>query len=241
MKIPPDIKEKKSWLLTFNDLITLLLTFFVLIISLSSLNVEKVMMLGDSLRTFLGREKDAPEKVIIFEPFVTPSIDQDIEKEKARRAKEGIKPTVPRQTEGLSRFIDGVRQIPDMKTREVNGNLYLSLPESFLFSPGSAKISDHRKDDMARLAVLLKEAPGEIVVAGHTDNVPIKGGPYRSNWELSTARAVNLVKFLIDHGIDPERLSAVGYGDAKPVASNDLAEGRAQNRRVELLILFKEM
>ena len=75
-----------------------------------------------------------------------------------------------------------------------------------------------------------------IAVEGNTDNVPIKGGAFPSNWELSTARASGVVRFLISGGVDPERLSAIGYADLRPIASNETAAGRALNRRVEIVL-----
>lgn len=113
----------------------------------------------------------------------------------------------------------------------------ITLPDSLLFDSGSAELKPQSKEILTKLAEKLKGMPNKISVEGHTDNVPIRSDKIRSNWELSTLRALSVVHFLIETGISPDRLSATGYGEYRNIADNNTAEGRAKNRRVEIVLL----
>jgi chemotaxis protein MotB len=111
------------------------------------------------------------------------------------------------------------------------------VSDRVLFEPGQADLRSEGREVVDKLAAAIGRLPNKLTVEGHTDNVPISGR-YASNWELSTARATTVLRELIErHGISPARLSAAGYADERPLATNDTAEGRAANRRVELVVL----
>ena len=132
---------------------------------------------------------------------------------------------------------------PEIKRREVSMSmrregLVVSLKEMGFFDSGSAVIRPGSLDAIGRLAEVLKRRPEYLRVEGHTDNVPIHTARFANNWELSTARATELIEILItQYGIPPSHLSAAGYGEFHPVASNATADGRAQNRRLDVVIL----
>jgi chemotaxis protein MotB len=109
-------------------------------------------------------------------------------------------------------------------------------PETF-FSIGSAKLNPGTVSVLQSLVGLLQPFPNDIIIEGHTDNIPIRGGAYRSNWELSVARAVGVVNFFTAGGIDPKQLIAAGYGEFHPARPNDSEENRARNRRIEITIV----
>jgi chemotaxis protein MotB len=109
-------------------------------------------------------------------------------------------------------------------------------PETF-FSIGSAKLNPGTVSVLESLVGLLQPFPNDIIIEGHTDNIPIRGGAYRSNWELSVARAVGVVNFFTAGGIDPKQLIAAGYGEFHPARPNDSEENRARNRRIEITIV----
>lgn len=113
----------------------------------------------------------------------------------------------------------------------------ITLPDALLFDSGRAELKPQSKEVLAKLAEKLKGIPNRISVEGHTDNVPIRSETIRSNWELSTLRALSVVHFLIETGISPDRLSATGYGEYRNIADNSTPEGRAKNRRVEIVLL----
>ena len=119
------------------------------------------------------------------------------------------------------------------------GSLVIVLSDDILFDSGKAEIKKEAYVVLDKLSVILiEELPTKnIGIAGHTDNVPIRFSPWASNWELSTARATSVLHYLVDVGVAPQRLSAIGYGEHRPVASNETSAGRAKNRRVEISIL----
>jgi chemotaxis protein MotB len=119
--------------------------------------------------------------------------------------------------------------------------LQIELNDSILFSSGGVETSAQAQIIFTEIANILKNYENPIQVEGFTDNVPIKNTRYPTNWELSSARATEIVKFLASKGVAPERLAAVGYGEFQPLASNDTEAGRAQNRRVAVMVAKRKM
>lgn len=118
------------------------------------------------------------------------------------------------------------------------GRLVLNLPQDILFRPGRAEVGDDGEDALSEIATVLADLTDRrFQVEGHTDNVPISTSRFPSNWELSAARAMSVVKLLVEGGMAPEQLSGAGYGEYAPRASNESAEGRALNRRIEIVLL----
>ena len=114
----------------------------------------------------------------------------------------------------------------------------IALTHNIIFDSGSIVLKEEAKKALSKLAEAIKGLPNSIVVEGHTDNVPVSGSRIRSNWDLSAMRAFSVIKYMMDEeGIDPERLAAYGYGEFKPVASNDTEAGREENRRIEISII----
>jgi chemotaxis protein MotB len=118
------------------------------------------------------------------------------------------------------------------------GRMVLELPNDILFDSGKTEVKPAGKSALADVAKVLRGLPGRTFqVAGHTDNVKIQSARYPSNWELSTARAVEVTKLLVDGGMDPKMLSAAGYGEWDPAADNASPDGRAKNRRIEITLV----
>ena len=128
-------------------------------------------------------------------------------------------------------------RLSDFGVRVTSRQVRLTLPNPVLFGEGSARLSPDAGAVLAPLARLFSECSNPILVEGHTDDVRIVGGRFRSNWELSAARSFAVVEFLIAQGLEPERFQARGYGEYKPAASNLTAEGRGQNRRIEISLI----
>jgi chemotaxis protein MotB len=124
------------------------------------------------------------------------------------------------------------------------GRLTVTIADSFLFDPGKAEVKKGGREILGKVVSILKDVSDKSIrIEGHTDNVQISRAlaqRYPTNWELSAARAINVARFLQDHGIDPGILSAVAFGEWKPVATNDTAEGKAKNRRIEIILVPKE-
>jgi len=126
----------------------------------------------------------------------------------------------------------------EMDVNEFEVKVTLNLPR--FFSTGSAELNSDILIALQSLVDPLKKFPNDIIVEGHTDNVPIAGGQYRSNWELSIARAVSVIDFLIEKGLPPKQLVSAGYGEYHPAYLNDSEENRAKNRRIDMLIVRKQ-
>jgi chemotaxis protein MotB len=127
-----------------------------------------------------------------------------------------------------------------IKLQMMEKGLVITVVGDLLFDSGKAQIRSEAKPLLNKVAEILKDnmAQFNVGIEGHTDNVPIKSSGWKSNWELSTARALSVLHYLLnEQGISPERLSAIGYGEYRPVASNEASDGRKQNRRVEIVIL----
>lgn len=150
-------------------------------------------------------------------------------KEATRQAQQAVNDTLAKTVEA-----EGVTVIPE------EGKLRILLPDALLFESGHAEIRWEGQVVLRSLAVRLNKMPGEIEIQGHTDDRPITGSltqRYPTNWELSTARATSVVRLLIDQAQVPAtRLSGVGYGEHRPIAPNDTPEGRARNRRIEMVV-----
>ncbi len=125
----------------------------------------------------------------------------------------------------------------ELTVRPRNGRLIIALPNDILFDSGSTTLKPAGQKALEKIAAVLATIDDrQFLIAGHTDNVPIKTGRYSSNWELSTERAVNVVTFLVKKGMSPKNLSAAGYSEFDPVASNDTEANKAQNRRIEIVL-----
>jgi chemotaxis protein MotB len=125
-----------------------------------------------------------------------------------------------------------------LKVKIVDGRMVVVLATDILFASGSASLSKDGKAAIAEVAQVLRSIPQRAFqVEGHTDNVPISTAQYPSNWELAAARAINVLKAMVDAGLPAERVSAASFADTRPVATNELSDGKAQNRRIEIIIV----
>jgi len=142
--------------------------------------------------------------------------------------------------ESLSKSLAGEIQSGRIQISELQGKMTVRLAEKVLFPSGSATLAKDGKATLAKVADAFKDLKDRIVrVEGHTDNVPIQSAAFPSNWELSAARAIAVVRFLQGAGVDPGKLAAAGYAEWQPIAPNDTPEGRAQNRRIEISLAAK--
>lgn len=215
--------DGNRWLTTFNDMITLLMVFFVLLFSMGSLDLQRFKHFQNAMQSAMGllnAGRHAPVGVIADQPSMT---DQE------RAAGEGASPTQSRPG-------------PDIDTRGLEAvytpdGIHLTLDDKLLFGTGSARLTAGGEALLNRVAHIIKPLKRTIRVEGHTDNRPIASTDYPSNWELSTARAVSVVKYLMHvAGIAPQYLAAAGYGDSRPRAPNDTEHNMSKNRRVEIIL-----
>ncbi len=164
--------------------------------------------------------------------------------EETKRALEALREREQQAQARLATFKNLLKRFQSMiesgklRVRIVRNRMVVELPEGILFASGDATLKRTGHDTLTEVAKVLASLDGRnFQVAGHTDNLPIRTARFPSNWDLSTSRAVNVTHFLIAQGVAPNRISAAGYADTEPVASNDTAEGRQQNRRIEIVLL----
>lgn len=155
--------------------------------------------------------------------------------EKQKKAAQGATISYDAFAKLMERFENKVGT-ENVEIKEDLNKITIQMKDNVLFASGSAEISENAKATMAELASSLKLVAGEVIVEGHTDNVPISGGRYRSNWELSAARAFSVIDALTTSGVPGKRLAAWGFGENRPLASNVSEVGRKQNRRIEVIV-----
>jgi len=213
-----------AWLLTYGDMMSLLLCFFVMLLAFSTMERERFRVVSGFIRDAFGvqsvrRASDVPAGAALTDGATSmPAHAKARIFEQARDALRGVAPEL-----GAEVILDdrGVR---------------IRISDGPLFEPASARLEPAAGPPLARIAALIREAGARATVEGHSDNLPIRGAAFPSNWELSAARAGAVVRFLATHGLAPVRLEAVGHADTRPVGDNTTEEGRRRNRRVEILV-----
>ena len=235
---PDKPQNHERWLLTYSDMITLLMVFFVILYAMSSVSTSKYDALAESLSiAFNGlpgiqlEEGSGGHSVVPtpgppkpppgtgLSPKVSPKRQMFIEK-------------------ASSTLTTELRTQAIQMSTEARG-IVLSLSGDTFFAPGQAKLAEGTMPSLVKVAEVLESVKEDVVIEGHTDGSPLsRGATFGSNLMLSAARSVNVVEALDLIGVDKKRMSASGFGDAKPARSDDTPEGRAYNRRVDILILF---
>ncbi|MBA1432044.1 MAG: OmpA family protein [Epsilonproteobacteria bacterium] len=152
-----------------------------------------------------------------------------------------IEAETKKRNEIYARFVNQLQKMIDAGQLSVSiekGRIVINLPDNVLFKTGHVNVNAEGQKVLKQIAAVLKEFKDRrFQVEGHTDNVPIKSARYPSNWELSTARALNVVHLMVQEGVQPQNISAAGYGEFQPRADNDTPEGRKLNRRIEIIML----
>ena len=224
-----------GWLTTFNDLVTLLMVFFVLLFTMSSVDAKKMQDFQYALQSGLGI-LEAGRRVNIRIKTSQPVEDMS----HVNTQPEGVKTTKNDRLTGWldDALIKSLEADFNIQITQTEQGVRLSFADQILFDFGKADINPAGHALLNQVAGAIQKMPNAVRVEGHTDNIPIKTARFPSNWELSVARAVNVVKYFVAVGnIDPRRLSAVGYGESRPLVDNDTAAKRMKNRRVEILLL----
>src|SRR5690554_6219420 len=217
-----------GWMNTYGDMVTLLLVFFVLLYSFSIMDQGKFQGFVTSFRQRVG----------ILDGGMTMSENNLID---GGLIGDGIAPSIMNLNlilREMSMYIEGEGIEDQVELILTERGLVVRLTGRILFDLGKAELLDDGKKLLDKIAELLVDIPNVIMIEGHTDNWPISNERFPSNWELSTSRATNVVRYFIENtGIPPERLMAAGYSEYRPLYPNDTAENRARNRRVEIVIL----
>jgi chemotaxis protein MotB len=232
----PDNHER--WLVSYADFITLLFAFFVVMYALSTVNEGKYRVLSDSMTAaFRNVEVNSAAQLPVI---VTPAIPV-LQKQAAKKAEAEKQKRRDRMRNVARELLAAMAPLierGEVRLVETERGITIEINDSILFAPGQAVLNPLSAKAMQSIARVLSPMDFPITIEGHTDNVPINTPQFPSNWELSAVRATTVLRLFIDSGVAPGRLTAIGYADTRPVESNDLAEGRARNRRVTILIDF---
>jgi chemotaxis protein MotB len=245
--------NEERWLLTYSDMITLLMALFMVLFSISSVNTSKYKSLQASLQdAFSGKILSGGKSIVESgsdgqspNPTATPAI-VPIKPQVGQTSTSSQKVKDDREFRKIKREIDAYarrhglsNQLQTVIARR--GLVVRLLTDRVVFDPGQATLKPAAGPLLTGVSHALEiDKTHPIMVEGHTDNVPISGSQFPSNWELSTARASVVVRFLLHTGIDKFRLGAAGYANLYPVASNSTEIGRSKNRRVEIVLLRKD-
>lgn len=225
-------ENHERWLVSYADFITLLFAFFVVMYSISSVNVGKYRTVSESIKAALNPIVSPPSSP-------TPLALSTNKQAPTAPDAPGSKDVAIRK---LRNLVKGIKASPKLAlvriTERVNGDIVITIPDQLLFNSGEAAIRSEALPFLEGLSAAIVELNRHTRVEGHTDNVPIRTALFPSNWELSAARAVMVVRVLSElYGVTADHLSAVGHADTRPVTFNSDAEQRAKNRRVEVIIL----
>lgn len=278
-KKEPEKDSSGRWMLTYSDMITLLMAFFIVLYATSNINLEKYKKLSTSLNSALGSSSSSSSSggtgtgsggsgsgktggKINVTGLPTMSANEklnvsglDFASSSSDDSSSGSTST---QGSGSDLWYNDKSQAQEFQSAQKDFNKYVkdnnlgsdvtvgittrglevSMKESILFNSAEAALKPDAMNKLISIGKILKNVEGKIRVEGNTDNLPIKNDRYNSNWQLSSIRASNVAELLIEKsGVDPSRVTAVGNGEYKPVASNATPEGRAQNRRVNIVII----
>jgi chemotaxis protein MotB len=227
------------WLVSYADFITLLFAFFVTMYAISSVNEGKYRVLSDSLvqafRSVTVNSSGAEVMVRANAPSVPRTVSlrrQAVAEEQKRVARDKMQSVARDIAEVMSPLVREGR----VRVTETAKGVTVEINASVLFSPGDARLAPSATQALRAVAGILARTDFPVTVEGHTDVTPIETLQFPSNWELSVVRASSVVRLFVDAGVAPQNLTATGYGEQRPVAGNDTAEGRARNRRVTILI-----
>ncbi|AVM23563.1 flagellar motor protein MotB [Bacillus pumilus] len=232
----------ESWLIPYADLLTLLLALFIVLFASSSIDAAKYEQMAKSFNVVFTGGTGVMDQSSMQSTEETENSDQikkaaeEDEEAKAKARDQAVLTKVKKQVDS---FITDKKLGSKLETKLTEEGLLITIEDSIFFDSGRAVIRPQDVPLAKEISKLLVINPArDIVISGHTDNVPIRNSEFESNWYLSAIRAVNFLSILLENSnLDQENFSTKGFGEFKPIATNDTAEGRSKNRRVEVLIL----
>ena len=231
-RIKKEKDNSERWMLSYLDFITLLMIFFLMMYAISNVDSQKSQQLAKSLK--IGFNSGNKENIIAVSDNnnADPNI---IDNETTTATEEEKLADIKKKVDEL---VDNSELKGSVTTSIQDRGLLISFNDSVFFNSGQASIKVDWQNKLVSISKVLNGIDNYIRVEGHTDNVAINTEYFHSNWQLSSVRASNVVEFLITQGnVKPERLSSVGYGEYRPIKTNDTDEGKSSNRRVDILIL----
>jgi len=217
------------WMGTFADMATLLMTFFILLLSMASMDKRKIKVALGSLQGSLGVLKEGNKTEMSQEDILS-----------RLSFVQNVRSVQRKVSQSLKEYVKSAQMSQVVTIAQTKKGVSVRILDKMLFQPGSAELLDQAKPLLDKLAAVIEESPFNIMVEGHTDDIPISTAIYPSNWELSTARAVAVVKYFLSKQVSAQKLSAAGYAENHPVTPNISEASRAKNRRVEVNFVSPE-
>lgn len=235
---PESGSNSAGWLTTFNDLMTLLMVFFVLLFTMGTINNNMIMEFQNALQSGLGILGAGSRVSIAVQQSPSPVTRQ---RQSTQAENETALEDEPAGAAAIDEALGEFAVQPGVNVRKTKEGVHISFADGLFFNFGRSDINAGGFAFLDKMVLLIHKISYSVRVEGHTDNVPIHTDRFPSNWELSVARAVSVVKYFVDVGkINPQRLSAVGYGKSRPLVSNNSPAGRAKNRRVEIVLVTED-
>ncbi|MFP4080161.1 MAG: flagellar motor protein MotD [Ectothiorhodospira sp.] len=251
-------QNHEAWAIPYADLLTLLLAFFVVMYAISSVNEGKYRILSESMISAFKTPPKSVDPVNVGEVVRTPTpsmiqsspqtapvdlsqqMDRSLEEILGDMDMEGLSAAILSIDTMADEIEEAMAPLIEAGMIDVGRNklwIEVEINTSILFGSGSAELASDAVPILQRLAAILEQFPVRVHVEGHTDDVPISTSVYPSNWELSAGRAATVVNLFARNGVDPDQMAAIGFGEYRPVGDNDTAEGRMENRRVNIVVL----
>lgn len=229
-----------TWMTTFSDLMSLLLTFFILLFSMSSVSEDKFQAASQSMNVAFSGGKGT--SILDKSALVNTDTSSESQSEQPGESEgDSIPPEVAAMYEKIVDYMEKENLDTQVEVSRDQDGIYMEMQESILFATGYAEVTETGKETLDAMAEMLNMFDQDIIVEGYTDDVPMRGRQFSSNWELSTGRAVAVLRYLSEEkNVAPSRLSAKGYGEYNPIVPNDSAENRAKNRRVNVVLVYDE-
>lgn len=221
-----ELNKGALWAVTYGDMMSYMMIFFLVMFSFA---------VGKGQSGQGGEKKKQAEKIeeslaSIQQVFGGKADPKIMQRKEQRKKEDDIK-------ESLEQAITDKDLGDKVTVSSTEEKVKLVMEEAVAFDSGRAELKPNALPILTTIAEQLKKVPNTVLIEGHTDNIPIRGGRFGSNWELSMSRAYAVIKFFEGAGVDPKRLSGIGYGEHRPVADNATPEGRAANRRIEIELL----
>ena len=233
---PHEEEVGEAWLLPYSDLMTLLLALFIALFAMSQTDASKMQALAQAFTAAFNM--GGPSFFSGMGPSTSMTSATTQGQDNANSAYMQENENLREAQEKIEQYVKENNLQDQVSTELSEEGLMIRLKEKALFASGSAALQGQAEQIVPVIAAILSSLPERVTISGHTDNVPISTAQFPSNWELSSARAVSLMRGLmgVQPSLNPARFSALGYSEYRPIASNDTEEGRAQNRRVEVFI-----
>lgn len=226
-------EEAPSWIVTFSDMMTLLLAFFVLLFAMSETQMDDFAELMASLKQAIGKQ-EVPEAGT-REGLSMVNVESDRQPHAVDELGALVKKELNDFQSQAEEFIVANKLSGQVQVEQDGRGAVITISDLILFPSGAAEVLSDAQGILLNIKDLLSQFDYHVKVEGHTDNIPINTDIFPSNWELSANRASKIVRFFIENGISPDRLSAEGFAEYRPIGDNSTPEGRAKNRRVEIV------